>query len=67
MYFVNDKPFDELLDAVQHCKTTPMSILKDSQGVVLMEYQTINKLTFLEIELAKRVLERQLKNIREMN
>lgn len=67
MYFVDEKPFNDLLDAVQYCKTTPSTILTNSEGVVLMRHHKIPLQMFQDIELAKSVLKRQLRNIHEMN
>jgi hypothetical protein len=67
MYFVNEKPFNDLIDAIQHCKTRPSTVLTDSKGVVLMKHHKVSFSMFQDIELAKKVLKRQLSEIHEMN
>lgn len=63
MYFVNNKTFNELFDAIDYCKKNPRSVLKNENGTVLMKYKTVSLNTFLEIELAKKVLIKQQHNI----
>jgi hypothetical protein len=67
MYFVNDKPFDDLLDAIQHCKARPSTILKNSNGDVLMMHLKVPQPLFRDIEFARMVLKEQLKKMRESN
>lgn len=59
MYFVNEKPFSELLDAVTYCKSRPTTVLTDNRGRVLMRHKTVPFDVFRDICLAKAVLELQ--------
>jgi hypothetical protein len=67
MYSVSERRFDDVLDAVTFCKERPHTDLVDSQGVVLMTHLIVPQSELQEIELAKQVLEIQLRKIREAN
>jgi hypothetical protein len=56
MYFVNEKIFDDLFDALDHCKATPASTLRSEKGRVLMKHVHVPFEVFRDIELAKAVL-----------
>jgi hypothetical protein len=59
MYFVNEKPFSDLLDAVVYCKTRPTTTLFDGRGRVLMRHVRVPFELFRDICLAKAVLDIQ--------
>lgn len=59
MFFVNKKPFNDLLEAITYCKTKTKSTLTDSNGTVLMFHVQVPYETFRDIHLAKAVLEMQ--------
>lgn len=59
MYFVNKKQFDELLEAIDYCKSRPTTTLTDKHGTVLMEHVPVSFETFRDIWMAQRVLEYQ--------
>jgi hypothetical protein len=56
MYFVGEKSFRELLDAVDYCKTRPTTTLRNSRGQVLMKHVRVPFSTFRDIYLARTIL-----------
>jgi hypothetical protein len=60
MYFVDEKAFDELFDAIDYCKGRPTTILKNEKGEVLMRHTHVPFELFRDIQIAKAVLELQL-------
>jgi hypothetical protein len=59
MYYVDDTQFDELLDAIEFCKSRPTTVLTDEKGTVLMAHVSVTFEDFRDIHLAKAVLEIQ--------
>ena len=60
MYFVNEKPFTDLLDAIAHCKSSPTNTLTDSKGTVLMHHVVLPYEEFRDIQVAKKILQIQM-------
>lgn len=67
MYSVNDKKFDDLLDGIQYCKARPSTMLKNSNGDILMRHIKVPQPLFRDIEFAKKVLKEQLRKMKESN
>jgi hypothetical protein len=60
MYFVNEKQFNELLDAITYCKSRPTTTLTDMHGTILMRHEPVSFETFREIWMTQQVLEYQM-------
>lgn len=59
MYYVEERQFDELLEAIAFCKSRPATTLTNHEGTVLMEHVQVPYEDFRDIQLAKAVLDIQ--------
>lgn len=59
-YFVNNVPFDDILDAITYCKERPQTKIVDSNGAILMEHVKVSYEVFRDIWVAKNVLDIQM-------
>lgn len=59
MYFVDNQPFEDILDAIDYCKESPPNNLTDENGTVLMRHVPISFGAFKELMVAKCVFDIQ--------
>lgn len=61
MYFVNNKPFANVEDAISFCEKTPGSVLIDNTGAVLRRHAYVPSVEmYCQLRMAKEVLKKQL-------
>jgi hypothetical protein len=54
--------FSDILDAIDCCKESPKTIIRDSNDKVLMRHKVITKEEEIDIMLAKMILKIQMTN-----